>query len=190
MVRKFEGITTKSPRVRAPSEALGPAFFPGEAAEILGLGAVDHARLRRLKRLRDTCAGRDSELGSSWLRLDITDLVAIQVLIDIGGGQDRLRDGRRVRTHGVVQVCERLRTLGHDDPLVQVPLARHGSRVVAYIAASWIEPASGQLLFDGVIARADAYLSQADDPAEELLLLRAAMAARAQSIRPRFEGNT
>ncbi|MGC4175360.1 hypothetical protein [Demequina sp.] len=181
MDRHFHGRGKKSPRSRMLASGGGPEFFPGEAAEILGLAHVDHARLRRLVVLRRECAGDSGPTAGRWLRLGLDDLMAVRVLVDIGGGLERLVAGRRLKTSGIAEVCSALRAMGIADPLIQVPIARQGDHVVAYLAASWVDPSTGQLLFNEVFTRTDAYLAGTQSPIEELEALRAEITRHAAS---------
>jgi len=90
--------------------------------------------------------------------------------------------GRRLVFGRVEATCRALADMGFDNPLVQVPLRRDGRRILAQIDAYVFEPATGQLVIDGVADRVGTFL-------EERLIqdrsVRDAIRAERRRLRPR-----
>lgn len=171
-------------RERSPASRRGVAasaeFFPGEAARLLGLDGVDYSQLRQLYLLARRLRGAPSP-GRGWSRFELADLAAVEVLVSLGGGRERLARGRRLVLGQLEATCLALADLGFDDPLLQVPLSRDGRRILAKIDGYVFEPATGQLVIDGAAERVNAFLEDRliDDRA-----VRAAIRAECRRLRP------
>lgn len=149
-------------RERAPAERLisgvsAAVFFPGEVARLLGLAGVEYSQLRRLFVLSRTTRGEDPP-GRAWARFTLADLAATEVLVHLGGGRGALDAGRRLVLGDVERACRSLRGLGFDNPLLQVPMIRHGRRILARVGRHVIEPTTGQLALDTAGEMIDAFL--------------------------------
>jgi len=158
-------------------------FFPGEVARLLGLEHVEYDQLRRLFVLARTLRGEDHP-GRAWSRFSLADLAATEVLVALGGGRSRLRRGQRLILGDVEAACHALRALGIANPLLEVPMARLGRRVVARIGGYVVEPATGQLALEHVNDRIEEFL------AERLIedrQVRAAITAERRRLRLRRE---
>ena len=132
-------------------------FFPGEAARLLGLGAIDYAQLRELFRLARLARGSAST-GRGWSRFSLADLAAVEVLVELGGGREALEEGRRLVLGDIEATCVALRRMGFDDPLLQIPLARDGRRILARVNAFVFEPTSGQLVLETTWQHVETFL--------------------------------
>lgn len=141
----------------ATSEAV---FFPSEVARLLGLEGIDYDTLRRLFRLSRTTQGRpDPTTGLSankWARFSLSDLACTEALVQVGGGRQALQSGKRLLLGEVEEACERLRSAGASNPLLEVPMLRVGrTRIVAYLDGQLFEPVTGQVVLSHVIEQLD-----------------------------------
>jgi len=131
-------------------------FFPSEVARLLGLEGVDYDTLRRLFRLSRTTQGHPDPtagLGANkWARFTLSDLACTEALVQVGGGRIALKSGKRLLLGEVEQACERLRSAGATNPLLEVPMMRVGrTRIVAYLDGHLFEPVTGQIVFSEVV---------------------------------------
>lgn len=144
MAPRAEKRQLKSPAKRTAGDG---CFFPNEAVRILGLERVDYRQLRRLFELVRTASGT-SFTGRKWSRFSFRDLAALRVAIDLAGGIEALRSGRRLRLKPIEDACRVLRDrFGLSSPLTQARLYREGRVVVAELAGQHFVPQSGQLVF-------------------------------------------
>jgi hypothetical protein len=180
MADKVHRHREKPPAARIRSEVPSAVFFPGEVARLLGLEGVDYAQLRQLFVLTHTLRG-EPEPGRGWSRFTLADLAATEVLVDLGGGREALARGRRLVFGDVERACDALRAMGFDNPLLQVPMARHGRRILARVGSHVIEPTSGQMALETAGDLIDAFL-------ESRLIadrrVRAAIRAERRRLRP------
>jgi hypothetical protein len=156
-------------------------FFPGEAARLLRLDGIDYSQLRQLYVLARRLRGAQAP-GRGWSRFTLADLAAVEVLVELGGGRDRLAVGRRLVLGRIQATCVALVELGFDNPLLQVPLKRDGRRILARIDAYVFEPATGQLVIDDVAGRVGLFL---EDRLIKDRRVRAAINAECRRLRPR-----
>ena len=156
-------------------------FFPGEVARLLRLGDIDYSCLRRLFVLARTTRGEEPP-SPSWARFNLTDLAATEVLVSLGGGRECLQPGRRLVLGDIEPACEALRAMGIGNPLLDVPLARSGRRILALVGKYVLTPSTGQLALD-----------YAQDQVEQFLrvrliedrAVRAAIRAERRRIQPK-----
>lgn len=144
---------TPADRRGATSEAV---FFPSEVARLLGLEGIDYDTLRRLFKLSRTTRGLDDPTAGSgenkWARFTLSDLACTEALVQVGGGREALRSGKRLLLGEVEQACKELLNAGASNPLLEVPMTRVGrTRIVAYLDGYLFEPASGQVVFSDVL---------------------------------------
>lgn len=174
-----------SHREKRPAERLGPdvaeaAFFPGEVARLLGLEGVEYDQLRRLFVLSRVLRG-EPRPGREWSRFTLADLAATEVLLGLGGGRERLVLGRHLILGDVELACKALLALGVENPLLQVPMARDGRRILARVGEYVIEPVSGQLALEDAGQRIDLFFQ------ERLIkdrTIRAAIRAERRRVKP------
>jgi hypothetical protein len=180
MGRRVEDHGERAPASRR-QVAADAEFFPGEVVRLLGLDGIDYSQLRQLYLLARRVAGAPDP-GRGWSRFTLADLAAVEVLVGLGGGRERLVLGRRLVLAHIEQTCVALAALGFGSPLLQVPLSREGRRVLAKIDSYVFEPTTGQLVIDDVTTRIDAFL-------EERLIedraVRAAIRAEKHRVRPK-----
>ena len=159
MGRRVHEHAERAPLRRVHGPAADAVFFPGEVARLLGLEGVDYSQLRRLFVLARTLRGELPE-PRSWSCFTLADLAATEVLVALGGGREVLTHGRRLVFGSIERTCLALREMGFDNPLLQVPLARDGRRILARVDAYVFEPASGQLTLEETGKRLDLFLKQ------------------------------
>ena len=169
-----------APKRRVRSNPAVAEFFPGEAARLLGLGMIDYAQLRELFRLARVARG-DEGIGRGWSRFSLADLAAVEILVELGGGREALAEGRRLVLGDVQATCVALRLMGFDDPLLQVPLARDGRRILARVDAFVLEPRTGQLVLETAWQHVDAFLRERAIASSEL---RSVISAERRRVRP------
>lgn len=117
-------------------------FFPNEVAHMLRIVDIDYHQLRRLFRLVREQSG--TTLNTGWSRYTLTDIAAVEVAIRLCGGKDKLGRGRRLRIKPVQDACMALHQQGIANPLLDVPLARQGQRILAYVGGTLYDPVTGQ----------------------------------------------
>jgi hypothetical protein len=149
--------TERAPARRLRADVLAAEFFPGEVARLLGLTGVNYAQLREMYRLARVSRGLD-EPGRGWSRFTLADLAAVEALVALGGGRAALKVGRRLVLGDIQQTCDALRRLGFDNPLLQVPMAREGRRILARVDGFVLEPSSGQLVLETAWQHVSAFL--------------------------------
>lgn len=156
-------------------------FFPGEVARLLGLDGVDYSQLRRLFILARTLRG-ETPPNRGWSRFTLADLAATEVLVALGGGREVLASGRRLILGRVELTCLALREMGFDNPLLQVPLARDGRRILARVDGYVFEPVSGQLTIEETGRKVSEFLEQRMIEDREV---RSAIRAERSRVRPK-----
>jgi hypothetical protein len=156
-------------------------FFPGEAMRLLGLEGIDYAQLRAMYSLARVSRGEPAP-GRGWARFTLADLAALEVLVALGGGRESLLRGRRMVLGEVLETCSALRERGFDNPLLQVPMAREGRRILARVDGLLVEPITGQAVLDTVSDRVRTFLSShvLTDP-----MVRRAIASERRRMRSR-----
>lgn len=172
-----------APRPRlSPDPSRAGYFFPREVADILGVPEIDYRQLRALFKLARLQAG-DPVLPADhrWSRYTLRDVAAVQEALRLAGGSVALRPGRRLRLRPVESAVIGLMRMGVRDPLLEVPLERYGSTIVATIGGDLLDPTSGQL----TIRRVFAQVRPRIDPGEYDLLveLRAERDRKLQQMR-------
>lgn len=134
-----------------PRPRLGPTrdavFFPGEVARLLQLNNIDYDQLRRMWVLAHAARG-EAVPSRRWARFTLRDLAATEVVVGLAGRRDRLATSRHLNFRGIAETCEALRVLGFDDPLIQVPMIRDGSRILAQVGEYVIVPTTNQMALD------------------------------------------
>jgi len=149
---------------RTPSERVGATvsavFYPGEAARLLGVPDIDYAQLIKLHRLARESRGLKPSSDKRWTRFDFMDLACIHVLIELGGGTERLQVGRRLVLGNISATCAALRQRGVKNPLLDVPLKRVGRSIVAKVDGYVFEPDSGQAVMALVEARLQEFAAE------------------------------
>jgi hypothetical protein len=159
LAESFDDHAPVAPTKRVLDDAVaGGFFFPGEVVRLLGLPEIDYSQLRRLYELSRRQAGEPIRKG--WARYTLTDLACIEAALEVCGGHDVLRPRRRLHLRELEAACLALRRRGFTNPLLQVPMRRHGKQVVAVVDGAILDPATGQLLLDETFDAANAWLSQ------------------------------
>jgi hypothetical protein len=169
--------------VRAPKRRLAGQpgyFYTSEVARILRWSGVDYAQIRSLLELGRPASNQPTR---QWARYDIRDLASMRTAIQLLGGTDALKPGRRLNLRPLRDTCTALRQAGYEYPLLQVPIARVGRQFVALVAGVVFEPSSGQLVFERVLKELDEML-KAELPASKRTELRSMVAAEKKSIKP------
>lgn len=123
-------------------------FYPNEAVRVLG---VEHAEYRQMRALlalvRDL---PEEELGNHWVRYGLADIAGLQVAIQLVGGPEAFRPGRRLRLAPLRAALAALRTMGVSHPLIEVPLILVDGKIVAQVKGLIVDPVSGQGLLGQV----------------------------------------
>lgn len=159
MSRSVHQHQEREPARRVQANAARAIFFPGEVARLLGLEGVEYDQLRKMFVLSRVLRGEPSP-GRQWSRFTLADLAATEVLVGLGGGRERLARGRHLMLGGIEPACKALIGLGVSNPLLQVPMAREGRRILARVGNYVIEPVSGQLALEYAGDRIDAFLEK------------------------------
>lgn len=165
MGEPFHAHAPVAPRKRVLDDALSVGFFfPGEVAQLLHLVDIDYAQLRRLYQFTRTQAGLPIRRG--WGRYTLTDLACIEAALQICGGRDVLRPGRRLLLAELERACAALRHRGFSNPLLQVPMQKRGKQILAVVDGAVLDPSTGQLLLSESFAVASSWLAGAgvEDP--------------------------
>lgn len=155
MSRRVTSGTSPGPRDRDASDT-AEVYFPGEVVQLLGLQGVTYDTLRRLHRIAWASVTRGTpapDLNGAWSRYTATDVARLDVLVDLCGGRAALAPDRRLNMRGVPEACGALLELGSTDPLLEVPMARIGSKIVAILDGFAFEPATGQVVLPVAGAR-------------------------------------
>lgn len=161
MAPRAEKRQLRSPRKRTAGDGY---FFPNEAVKILRLERVDYYQLRRLFELVRDASGKPYR-GGKWARFSFQDLAALRVAIDLAGGTQALRKGRRLQLKPIADACQALRLrFGLSSPLTQARLYREGRTVVAELAGLHFVPQSGQIVFSGLGVAARRHVVACDSP--------------------------
>ena len=147
----------RKPRERLQDPATA-VFFPGEVVRLLGLGDIEYAQLRRLYLLSRELRGLHRPPGNKWGRFSLGDLACVEQLVKLGGGRAALVPGRRLILGDVRQACRVLRAAGVSNPLLEVDLVRVKGRLLATVDGYVFEPATGQMVLEGVDAQVRAFL--------------------------------
>ena len=137
---------SRAPRPRVRPDLPGEGYlFPGEVARLLGCENADYHQLRRLFRLVRTQV--DGEVRErKWARYSLLDVAALRIALDLCGGTDALSPGRRLSIAPLDEACRLLRARGVNNPLLDVPMRRHGRTVLVEIDGMLFNPRNGQLV--------------------------------------------
>lgn len=117
-------------------------YYASEVVPLLGVERIDYHQLRVL--LRIVRRADDQPEDSRWLRFSLADVASLRIAIDLVGGTDAFSPGRRIRLSPLRDAVKALHDLGIQHPLIEVPLAIHGGRVIAQIQGQLVDPTSGQ----------------------------------------------
>jgi hypothetical protein len=123
---------------------------------LLELGDVDYAQLRDLLSLTRGSALRPQE----WSRYDLRDLACLKAAIDLCGGPEALKQGRRLRLAPLRRAIEALKSAGFSEPLLDAGLHTIDRRLVATSTGVTFDAATGQLVLDFVQQEAVQYLEE------------------------------
>ena len=150
-------IRNHRPRSPAKRVADRPGYFyAGEVARILALGAIDYAQLRGLLKL---IRPQSEAPGRAWARYNIRDLACLRVAIELAGGIEALREGRRLHLRTLRHALDALLKAGYALPLLDLSLSREGTRIIARASGIRFDAQNGQLLLDLTQDDAKAFLS-------------------------------
>lgn len=146
-------------------------FYPREALEILGVAGLDYAQLRRVFVIAREQAGFGVRPGrmpaceptrGEWARFSLLDIAAARVLIRLASAPPGSgRATSRLQLEPVRRACQALRSVGFDNPLLDVPMERNGRKVLAFINGDLIDPVSGQHALDLAFDRTRGFLEDA-----------------------------
>lgn len=173
MAQRLSGSAgTRAPRPRTRDDLPGEGYlFPGEVAELLGCGDIDYHQLRRLFRLVRAQAG-GSARPRKWARYTLKDVAALRLALDLCGGVEALAHGKHLHIAPLERACEALRRQGVANPLLDVPLHRTGTVVIAEINGVLFDPTTGQTTLrqsrDQLQKYLDEQLPQLDAEAQKL----------------------
>ena len=163
-----------------------PVFFPNEVHRALGLGPIEYRQMRKLVSLVRLCRGDEPfppvppNRRWQWTRYTLADVAGLQRLLALAGADGRssgdarkgLLVGRTLVLRNVVAACQRLREIGHLNPLLDVELQRDGHTILAKIDGALFDPSSGQTVLDEVHGRL-ASLPSSDEAGTKLATERA-----------------
>jgi hypothetical protein len=180
MSRRLQDHGERAPTNRLRDGAVEAAFFPGEVARLLGLPNIDYSQLRRMFVLARVLRG-DPRPDRAWARFTLADLAATEVIVGLAGGRDRLALGSRLTFGDLEPTCKALRSMGFENPLLQVPLARVGRKTLAKVDEYIFEPISGQMVLDQTGRLIDQFL---EARIIEDGRVRAAIRAERRQLRP------
>jgi hypothetical protein len=189
-----------APTQRMRTDGRG-AFYPGEAAEQLGVKAV--ASYRQLQTLwwisrcsqgeaewpehklewpRQSAVYEDpDENGRFWTRFTLTDIACSREIIRLVGGPPAFERGRRPRFTPIANACRRLHELGIANPLLDVRLVKDGrARIIVELSELVIDAATGQILLSASLGVSEAALERWQD-ADPAVLRK----LRAEASRPK-----
>src|SRR5260370_18922034 len=117
-------------------------FYPGEVVRILKLREIDYRQLRELWSLITQTRGK-----RKWGRYTFRDLIALRNAIELAGGDEALKLGRRLRIKHLARVLEFLRAqFGLNHPLMDMRLERVGSSILAHISRAKFDPMESQFV--------------------------------------------
>src|ERR1700683_5346564 len=118
------------------------SFFPGEVVRILGLRGIDY---RQLRELWNTIAPANRVPKKKWGRYTFADLVMLRAAVDLAGGREALKLGRRLRVAHLARVLTILQNrLGVLDPLNEIKLERIGTSILAHVSGAKLDPIESQ----------------------------------------------
>jgi hypothetical protein len=78
-------------------------------------------------------------------------MIGLQRLVELCGGAEAVGVGRRLSLKPLRRALAHLLDLGFVNPLVQVPMARDGNRIVATLEGVTFEAGSGQVAFEDLV---------------------------------------
>jgi len=139
----------------------GTYFYPGEVVRILGLEEIDYRQLRDLWTLVST-VGKMSD--RKWARYTFKDLVLLRNAVELAGGTEALKLGKRLRVRQLRRVLEILRLrLGVSDPLTEIRLERVGTSILAHVSGAELDPMKSQYVFSAIMQGVSNYLEKPPD---------------------------
>jgi hypothetical protein len=131
-------------------------FYPGEVVRILGLEGMDYQQLRELWRLISPAKNMPTR---KWARYTFKDLVILRNAIELAGGREALKLGRRLRVKQLSRVLQALQSqFGAQDPLTEIRLERAGSLILAHMSGGKFDPVKSQYVFPEIMRGVDRYL--------------------------------
>ncbi len=134
-------------------------FYPGEVVRILKLREIDYRQLRELWSLITQTRGK-----RKWGRYTFRDLIALRNAIELAGGDEALKLGRRLRIKHLARVLEVLRAqFGLNDPLMDMRLERVGSSILAHVSGAKFDPMESQFVLAEIMAGVRGYLKRLPD---------------------------
>lgn len=125
-------------------------FYPGELVEVLGVERIDYRQLRILLALvRGVEPGK---LPRSWAQYSLPEVAGMRLALELCGAYtEQSSTARRyLRLSPLEKACAALRSIGIENPLLEVPLVRHGSRIIAKVNGLLVDPTNGQLILGSV----------------------------------------
>jgi hypothetical protein len=138
--------------IAAPGE-----FFPGEVVRILGLKDIDYRQLRDLANL--VSPGRTSR--GKWGRYTFEDLVKLRNAIELAGGYQALKLGKRLRIGHLSRVLVSLKAqFGVLNPLAELKLERVGTSILAHVSGAKLDPIDGQYVLSKIMVGVRTYLKR------------------------------
>jgi hypothetical protein len=154
------------------ADLAGEFFYAAEAAEVLGVPGIEYRQLRDLVRVVRNGAPLED---AKWARYSLADVAGLQILIDLVGGPQVFQRGSamRMRLKPVEDALRALTEMGFSHPLIEVPLALEGKRIVAWIEGIIIDPKSGQALLTRVEQQMRVKFRSSDREEEAIDRLRA-----------------
>lgn len=171
-LREYGKLQTRVPKARIAADSTTDGYFyAGEAARILGLDELDYQQVRRLFVFVREQSGTPLQESHErrWARFTIRDLACMEALVELCGGKEALKEGRRLRIQPVRRACTWLREQGVTNPLLQVPMIRTGDQVFVVLHDTVIQLASGQLVLEGMIELVSNHLGNELDIDRDLL---------------------
>lgn len=117
-------------------------FYAAEAVAVLGVEGIEY---RQLRELLTVIRGSDQSTGARrWARYSLADIAALEIAIELVGGRAVFEPKRRMRIAALRRALKALRDAGFMNPLIEVPLERQGTRIVARLRGVLIDPTNGQ----------------------------------------------
>ncbi len=152
----------RRPRSRViPERPDKGAFFPGEVARMFGIEEIDHQRLRRVFDLVRYQRGEPQLPKGEWARFDYLDLACTLEVIRICVDRRQLSGQQfRLALVHIRRACERLRSRGLDNPLLQARLDLNGTALIATIDGTTFDVQTGQQLIDEAVDTSSRFMDR------------------------------
>jgi hypothetical protein len=131
-------------------------FYPGEVIRILRLEGMDYQQLRELWQLISPTKNMPTR---KWARYTFRDLVLLRNAIELAGGVEALKFGRRLRVKQLSRALAALKIeFGAQDPLTEIKLERVGSSILAHLSGAKFDPLKSQYVFPDIMKGVGTYL--------------------------------